>query len=83
MVADGGFATEGIDYVDLGKETAAIIKQIYEGKKVADIPVVILKDTKLILIRQSPVKLALPFRMILPVQLSFSNKQTENRKARG
>jgi len=46
MVADGGFATEGIDYVDLGKETAAIIKQIYEGKKVADIPVVILKDTK-------------------------------------
>ncbi len=46
MVADGGFATEGIDYVNLGKETAAIIKQIYDGKNVSDIPVVILKDTK-------------------------------------
>ncbi len=46
MVADGGFATEGIDYVDLGQKTAEIVKQIYDGKKIADIPVVILKETK-------------------------------------
>lgn len=46
MVADGGFMTEGIDYVDLGKKTAEIVKQIYDGKAVSEIPVVILKDTK-------------------------------------
>ncbi len=46
MVADGGFATEGIDYVDLGQKTAEIIKQVYDGKAIADIPVVLLKDTK-------------------------------------
>ncbi len=46
MVADGGFATEGIDYLDLGQKTAEIVKQIYDGKAVAEIPAVILKDTK-------------------------------------
>ena len=46
MVADGGFATEGINYVDLGQKTAKIVKQIYDGEKISDIPVVILKDTK-------------------------------------
>ncbi len=46
MVSDGGFATEGINYVDLGQKTAEIVKQIYDGMAIADIPVVILKDTK-------------------------------------
>lgn len=46
MVADGGFATEGINYIDLGQKTAEIVKQIYDGTAISDIPVVILKDTK-------------------------------------
>lgn len=38
MVADGGFATIGVDYVQLGKQVAAMILQVADGKKPADIP---------------------------------------------
>lgn len=40
MVMDGGFATLGIDYTDLGKETANMAAQILSGEKTAsEIPV--------------------------------------------
>ena len=40
MVKDGGFATLGIDYNDLGKETANMTAQILKGeKKPSEIPV--------------------------------------------
>lgn len=40
MVMDGGFATLGIDYTDLGKETANMAAQILKGEKTAsEIPV--------------------------------------------
>ena len=39
MVDDGGFATMGIDYTDLGKQTADMAIQILEGKKPADMPI--------------------------------------------
>lgn len=39
MVKDGGFATKGIDYTDLGKETANMVDQILKGTSVSDIPV--------------------------------------------
>lgn len=40
MVIDGGFATLGIDYTDLGKETANMADQILKGeKKPSEIPV--------------------------------------------
>lgn len=39
MVADGGLATVGINYTNLGKETAAMAKEILDGKKPAELPV--------------------------------------------
>ncbi|NCB34058.1 MAG: ABC transporter substrate-binding protein [Erysipelotrichia bacterium] len=39
MVKDGGFATVGIDYTDLGKENANIVDKVLKGTAVSDIPV--------------------------------------------
>lgn len=44
MVQDGGFATIGIKYEDLGIETANMAKQILDGTKVEDIPVLVFDD---------------------------------------
>lgn len=44
MVADGGLATVGINYTDLGKQTAAMVKDILDGKKPAELPVRTLND---------------------------------------
>ena len=44
MVMDGGFATVGIDYEELGKETAHMVDDILNGKQAADIPVKVFKD---------------------------------------
>jgi len=49
MVADGGFATVGVDYKVLGKQVAAMIKRIIDGEKISDNPVETLnKYTKII-----------------------------------
>lgn len=39
MVGDGGLATNGIQYEDLGKETAKMVAQVLEGTAISDIPV--------------------------------------------
>lgn len=39
MVNDGGFLTVGIDYEDLGRETARMVDQVLKGTATADIPV--------------------------------------------
>lgn len=39
MVADGGFATVGVDYKILGRQVAAMIKRIIDGEKISDNPV--------------------------------------------
>ena len=39
MVHDGGLATIGINYEDLGKETARMIVKVIEGTPISDIPV--------------------------------------------
>lgn len=44
MVMDGGFATVGIDYTDLGKETARMVDQVLKGKSVEEMPVKVFKD---------------------------------------
>ncbi|MEG2074342.1 MAG: ABC transporter substrate-binding protein [Angelakisella sp.] len=44
MVADGGLATVGINYKSLGKETAAMAKELLEGKKPAELPVRTLRE---------------------------------------
>lgn len=44
MVADGGFATVGVNYVQLGEQVAEIVKRIKAGEKPADIPYETLAD---------------------------------------
>ena len=44
MVMDGGFATVGIDYNNLGKETANMVDEVLKGKKTSEIPVKVFKD---------------------------------------
>lgn len=44
MVNDGGFATVGIDYTELGKETARMVDKILKGDKVETLPVKVFKD---------------------------------------
>ena len=39
MVADGGYATVGINYQDLGKKTAEMVVDILEGTAISDVPV--------------------------------------------
>ena len=44
MVSDGGFATIGIDYTELGHETANMVDAILNGTSPADIPVKVFED---------------------------------------
>lgn len=44
MVADGGFATIGVDYVQLGRQVAAIVARIAGGEQPEDIPYETLAD---------------------------------------
>lgn len=53
MVMDGGFATVGIDYTDLGKETAKMVDAILNGKTAADLPVKVFKDNLNVYVNES------------------------------
>lgn len=44
MVADGGFATIGVDYVQLGKQVAQLVLAIADGANPADLPYETLSD---------------------------------------
>lgn len=44
MVADGGFATVGVNYVQIGKQVAQIVLDIIGGKKPSEIPYQTLTD---------------------------------------
>ena len=44
MVADGGFATIGVDYMQLGRQVAAIVDRIAGGEQPEDIPYETLAD---------------------------------------
>ena len=44
MVQDGGFLSVGINYENLGRETADMVDQVLKGTAVADIPVKVFKD---------------------------------------
>ena len=49
MVADGGFATVGVDYTVLGRQVADMVKRIIDGETISGIPVETLKEyTKII-----------------------------------
>ena len=47
MVADGGVATDGVNYTALGKETGTMAADILEGASPATIPVKIMSDTQI------------------------------------
>jgi len=56
MVMDGGLATVGIDYTDLGKETAKMVDEILKGKPVNEIPVKAFKDDLFIYVNTDTAK---------------------------
>jgi putative ABC transport system substrate-binding protein len=49
MVADGGYATVGVDYTVLGKQVADMVKRIIDGQEISEIPVETLKEYKKIM----------------------------------
>lgn len=53
MVQDGGFLSVGINYEDLGKETANMVDQVLKGTKIEDIPVKVFKENLNIYVNQS------------------------------
>jgi putative ABC transport system substrate-binding protein len=44
MVADGGFATIGVDYIQLGRQTANLVKKIAAGAKPEELPYEVMTD---------------------------------------
>lgn len=53
MVSQGGFATKGIEYSNLGYETGVMVDKVIKGTKVSEIPVKVFKDDLSIYINQS------------------------------
>jgi len=44
LVADGGFATVGVDYTVLGRQVAEMVKRVIDGEAISAIPVETLKE---------------------------------------
>ncbi len=63
MVKDGGFMTVGIDYEELGRETARMTDQVLKGKSVSSLPVKVFKTNLNIYVNKkalSTLKVTLP-----------------------
>lgn len=71
MVKDGGFLTVGIDYNDLGKETAKMCDQVLKGKKPANMPVKIFKTNLNIYVNQKTLK---TLGLKLPASITANQK---------
>lgn len=56
MVQDGGFLSVGINYEDLGKETANMVDKILKGEAVKNIPVKVFKDNLSIYVNKDILK---------------------------
>ncbi len=74
MVLDGGFATKGIDYTDLGKETAHMIQEVLNGKTPSEIPVKVFKDDLFIYVNKNT---ATQLGITLPESVISSDKYIE------
>lgn len=46
LVADGGLATDGVNYVELGYETGDMVISILEGEKIENLPVRVMEKTQ-------------------------------------
>lgn len=76
MVKDGGFATCGIDYEELGRETARMTLEILEGKNPGELPVKVFKDDLNVYINQKTMD-ALEQNSKTPVDFSEEEKNAE------
>lgn len=56
MVQDGGFATVGIDYEQLGRETAKMVVDVLNGEKAGEIPVKVFKDDLNVYVNEKALK---------------------------
>lgn len=56
MVQDGGFATVGIDYEQLGRETAKMVVDVLNGKNAGEIPVKVFKDDLNVYVNEAALK---------------------------
>lgn len=56
MVIDGGLATVGIDYVELGKETAHMVDKVLKGEPVSKLPVKVFDSNLYVYINQTRLK---------------------------
>lgn len=61
LVRDGGLATNGISYTDLGKETADMAVEVLNGKKPGDIPVKTLSKMNIYLNKDTAKALGINF----------------------
>ena len=71
MVSDGGFLTVGIDYEELGRETARMVEQVLQGTDVADIPIVQFKTDLSIYVNASTME---AFGRTLPASIADSER---------
>lgn len=71
MVSDGGFLTVGIDYEELGRETARMVDQVLQGTDVADIPIVQFKTDLSIYVNVSTME---AFGRTLPASIADSER---------
>lgn len=63
MVQDGGFLSVGINYEELGKETANMVDKVLKGEKVENMPVKVFKENLSIYVNKkvmAELKIALP-----------------------
>ncbi len=63
MVSDGGYATIGVNYGDLGVKTAEMAIQVLNGTKVSDIPVVTLTDFQKVINKTTATAINAPFEV--------------------
>ena len=71
MVGDGGLATNGIQYEDLGKETAKMVAEILKGTKVSDLPVKVFDQDLSIFVNENTAK---ALDIIIPDSIKNSEK---------
>ncbi len=74
MVADGGLATDGVNYVELGKATGVMTAKILNGADTATMPVQIMSDTQIYINKETANKIGLEIPIeILDQAIDLSN----------
>ena len=56
MVQDGGFLSVGINYENLGKETADMVDKVLKGTAISNIPVKVFKEDLNIYVNEKVLK---------------------------